>query len=191
MTGYMRVATTILAAAVIAAGCSGTDATGSSVGSDETATAGAGVEDDRPALMAAALHHLVTEDHTFGDGPPPFSQYLVLARLDPQAGAESDQPRDDRPLTAAERAAVEDEIRTLGPVRWIDDRDEWVTDDLEPTVDGAAILGVGEPTVDGDSALVPVSLWCGGLCGLWVTYQLDSDDGVWRVTGTEGPVTIS
>jgi len=54
------------------------------------------------------------------------------------------------------------------------------------------ILGVGEPRIDGDTALAPVSLWCGGLCGTWLTYRLARDGGgAWRVTGTEGPVAIS
>jgi hypothetical protein len=52
-------------------------------------------------------------------------------------------------------------------------------------------LGVGEPTIDGNSALVPVSLWCGGLCGTWLTYRVELTDGTWSVTGIEGPVAVS
>jgi hypothetical protein len=45
--------------------------------------------------------------------------------------------------------------------------------------------------IDGATGLVPVSLWCGGLCGTWLTYRLDFADGAWAVTGTEGPRAIS
>ena len=87
--------------------------------------------------------------------------------------------------------AIEGAIRPFGPVRWIDDAGEWQTDDLRPTIEGSAILGVGEPTIDGDIALVPVSLWCGGLCATWLTYRIDRIDGTWQVRGTEGPIAIA
>jgi len=48
-----------------------------------------------------------------------------------------------------------------------------------------------EPTNNGGSALVSVSLWGGGLSGTWLTYRLDMVDGAWRVRGTEGPVAIA
>src|ERR671918_560783 len=173
------------------AACSGTGTTGSPDATDTTATVVAGVDEDLPRLMAAALEELVTENHTFGAGPPPFTEYLLQTHLDPSAGSGDVDRGEDRPLTAAERAAIEDAIRPFGPLRWIDDPDEWRTDDLRPTIEGSVILGVGEPTIDGASALVPVSLWCGGECGTWFTYRLDMVDGSWRVTGTEGPVTIA
>lgn len=138
---------------------------------------------DVPSLMAVALEQLVTQDHTFGAGPPPFTEYLLRSHLDPEG--------EGRALTTDEREAIEAAIRPLGPVRWIDDADEWRTDDLRPTIEGSVILGVGEPTIEGASALVAVSLWCGGLCGTWLTYRVDRVDDAWQVQGTEGPVAIS
>lgn len=147
-------------------------------------------EDAGAAMMAAAVHQLLTVDHTFGDGAPPFTEYLLQAHTDPAAGtATGAGPA--RPLTEAEMAAIEDAVSALGPIRWIDDPDEWRTDDLRPTIDGAVIVGVGEPTIDGTEGLVPVSLWCGGLCGTWLTYQLELDGGTWVVTGIDGPIAIS
>jgi hypothetical protein len=157
-----------------------------------TATAARGADEELPVVMAAALEHLVTEYHTFGEGPPPFTHYLVRSHTDPRAGSEGGVAVGGRrPLTAAERDAIEGAVRPFGPVRWIDDPEDWRTDDLRPTIDGSAILGVGEPTIDRTSALVPVSLWCGGECGTWLTYRLDLADGTWRVTGTDGPITIA
>ena len=147
--------------------------------------------EELPALMGAALEELVTQDHTFGAGPPPFTEYLIQSHLDPGAGSAGVDDDEGRPLTDAERVAIEESIRPLGPVRWIEDPDLWRTDDLLPTIEGAVILGVGEPIIDGDSALVAVSLWCGGLCGTWLTYRLEMVAGAWQVTGTEGPIAIS
>lgn len=149
---------------------------------------------DSAELMAAALNHLVSEDHTFGDGPPPFTEFLIREHTISSAmpGDEGDEVEPSRPLTDQERAAVEDVVSGYGPVRWVDDPDEWRTEDLQPKVAGSVILGVGVPRVDSDGALVSVSLWCSGLCGTWLTYRLErSDAGAWRVTGTEGPIAIS
>ena len=152
---------------------------------------GSEVDQASAQVMAAALVQLITVDHTFGEGPPPFTEYLVQARIDPFAGNPTGGERPARPLTPEEQAAIESAIGAYGPVRWIDDPADWRTDDLLPTIEGAVILGVGEPILNGDTALVPVSLWCGGLCGTWLTYRLDLVDGAWTVTGIEGPISIS
>ena len=76
-------------------------------------------------------------------------------------------------------------------MQWIENPDDYRTEDLVPTVEGAAILGIGEPTFAGDTATVPVSLWCGGVCGTWLTYRVELLDGRWQVTGVEGPIAVS
>lgn len=148
--------------------------------------------DDSGDIMAAALLELITEDHTFGDGPPPFTEYLIQESIDSSAGdptGSTDQT--SRELTESERGAIEGAVAEYGNVRWIQDPDDWRTPDLMPTVDGGVILGVGEPVIKGDTGLVPVSLWCGGTCGTWFTYRLDLEDGSWAVIGIEGPIAIS
>lgn len=146
---------------------------------------------DSPEMMAAALEQLVTVDHTFGQGPPPFTEYLLQASTDPFAGSATGGGGKSRLLTDDERQAIEAVISGFGPVRWIDDPDEWRTPELRPTVDGAVILGIGEATIEGETGVVPVSLWCGGVCGTWLTYGLEQVDGAWAVTGIEGPVAMS
>lgn len=160
------------------------------VASCGTATPEAGETNDSPEIMATALVELITKDHTFGDGPPPFTVYLIQNHTDPSAG----DPTGDRPsrnLTEDEKIAIEGAVAEYGSVRWIDDPADWRTQDLMPTVPGSVILGVGDPMVEEDTALVPVSLWCSGLCGTWFTYRLDRVGGTWTVTGIEGPVAIS
>lgn len=158
---------------------------------DGTTTDG-GVSDQTPDMMAAALVELVTVDHTFGTGPSPFTEYLIQTRIDSSAGEPAASPdATARLLTDAERAAIEDAIAPFGVVRWIEDPSDYRTSDLTPTVEGAAILGVGEPIIETDTGLVPVSMWCGGLCGTWLTYRLDLVNDTWTVTGIEGPIAVS
>jgi hypothetical protein len=145
-----------------------------------------------PEMMAVALVELVTKDNTFGGGPSPFSEYLVQDRIDPSAGEPTaSTEQSTRDLTSAEREAIEAALDAYGPVRWIDDPTDWRTPDLTPTIEGAVILGVGEPVIQDETGLVPVSLWCGGLCGTWFTYRLDLIDSTWVVTGIEGSIAIS
>lgn len=149
---------------------------------------------DSEAIYATALQTLVEEDNTFGGAGNPFTELLVQNRLDPTAGdptAGSGDQTDGRPLTHAEQDAIEAALTPLAPVRWIDDPEEFRTDDLRPTIDGAAILGVGAITFDDDGALVPMSMWCGGLCGTWFTYRVAPTDAGWEVVGVEGPIAIS
>ena len=175
----MRQITCLLALLIFAtAACGGDD--------------GAEAPADSPGVLAAGVEELITVDHTFGSGPAPFSTYLILDTTDPAAG--TGMSSDDatvRPLTKDERAAVEAVVSAYGTLQWIDDADDFRTEDLRPTVDGAVIIGMGEPTFRDDGALVPVSLWCGGLCGTWLTYELESADGDWVVIGTDGPVAVS
>lgn len=159
------------------------------------ATLGSGTDrdsGDTSEMMAAALVELITENHTFGEGPPPFTEYLVQDRIDPFAGEPTGSVEGStRTLSEAERAAIEEALSGYGPVRWIEEPNEWRTSDLRPTVEGGVIVGVGEPVIEDDTALVPVSLWCGGTCGTWFTYRLENVDNSWVVTGIEGPIAIS
>lgn len=167
---------------VLVAGCGDADdeTSGGDPGTGETA-----------GVLAAAVEELITVDHTFGDGPPPFTHYLLLDATDPAAGTGDPGDIASRPLTQSERSAIEEAVSPFGTVEWIDDGDEYRTEDLRPTIEGAVIIGVGEPILDRQDALAPVSLWCGGLCGTWLTYQLELADDIWTVTGIEGPIAIS
>ena len=155
-----------------------------------------GSSPNRAAIYAVALHQLVSVDNTFGGDGNPWSELLVLASLDPSAsdatfGGGAPDPQQVRPLTAEERNAIEAALSPLAPIRWIDDADEWRTDDLMPVIPGSAIVGVGAITFDDQAPLVPMSMWCGGLCGTWFTYRVTLSDAGWVVSGIEGPIAVS
>lgn len=147
--------------------------------------------DPMPAVMAAALRNLILKDHTFGSGPPPFTEYLVVANVDAGAGDAMVASQKGRELTGEEKAKIKAAISDFGPIRFIDNADDFRTADLTPTVEGAAILSVAMPEISGGSALIGVSLWCGGTCATWLTYRIELVDSAWTVTGTDGPVSIS
>jgi len=146
---------------------------------------------DTAGVMASSIRQLITVDNTFGGSPPPFTTYLIQTSTDPYAGTGTEPTAASRALTQNERDAIEMVVAPFGSVQWIDDPAEYRTSDLMPTIEGSAILGVGEPTFDDKGALVPVSLWCSGLCGTWFTYRLQQTSEGWQVTGIEGPRAVS
>ena len=146
-----------------------------------------GSDADRAQVMSAAVAELLTRQ-----GLPSSTSYLMQSNLDPYAGtATPESNTKGRALTETERSAVETAVRRFAPIRWIDDPADWMTEDLRPTIEGSAILGVGEPVFDADGALVPVRLWCGGTCGIWMTYRLVETDQGWQVTGNEGEIGMA
>lgn len=185
----------ILVALILAATACSNDGLGATPGTDPTTAPTTSVSVDASAasaeMMAAALQRLVTKDHTFGQGPPPFTEYLILSSTDPAAGSAVASGRIGRPLTVREMETIAAAIGEFGPTQWIERAEDFIAPDLTPVVEGAAILGVGEPVIEGETGLVPISLWCGGTCGAWHTYRVNLIDGMWIVEGIEGPRAIS
>jgi hypothetical protein len=60
-----------------------------------------------------------------------------------------------------------------------------------PLPDGTVVVTLGDATVGGDSARVPIAASCGPLCGRGQTLTLRLVNGTWTVTGTTGPEWIS
>jgi hypothetical protein len=180
----MRFVAIVSLLAVLAAACGSAESTTTIPPGDSSA--------DTAEIYAVALRQMVVDENTFGGGGNPFSEFLVQAGLDPAAGTAAPGVQDlVRPLSDEERGAIETALTPIAPMRWIDDPAEWRTEDLMAVVEGSAILGVGPITFDDDGALVPMSMWCGGLCGTWFTYRVvDSDQG-WVVSGIEGPIAVS
>jgi len=148
-------------------------------------------DEDRITVAALAVGALVRDFYTFGSGHR-FTEVLIQSRIDPNAGGKGRFTADPgRLLTVTEKVAIEDALVDAGPYRWIDDPAEFRTEDLLPLIEGSAIIGVGEVVFDLDGALVPVSLWCGGVCGIWLDLRLVYDGGDWSVVGPEGPMMIS
>lgn len=141
-------------------------------------------------IYAAAARQIVTVDNTFGGGGV-FSTVLVVDHVEPDSESPQDAPTEARPLTAEERAAIEAALEGVAEAQFIGDPKEYMTEDLSPTIEGSAIVTMSSIEHREDHSLVGVSLWCGGLCGIWLTYRVvDAPDG-WTVTGIEGPIAVA
>ena len=159
-------------------------ACGSTVGDPAITTTGPGSTDPvgeawTTEILVQATMHLLRNDTTFGPGHV-FPTVLVVDHL-----------KDGTPLTADQITALTTAISSLSDVQFISDQDDFVTDDLHPTIEGAAIITLGPVTIDNNNATIEMGMWCGGLCGIWLTYALEVGDAGWEVLGTVGPIAIS
>lgn len=121
-----RLLLALIVVTLLAAAC-GNDTTEIGSGDEpESTTAPEGPADPTPEILAAAAHQLVTVDHTFGSGPPPFTAFLVQEPIDPAAGtATAPDGTEARALNSEERAAIEQRLAPLGTVTWIADPDDY------------------------------------------------------------------
>jgi len=143
------------------------------------------------AIHAAVVRQLVEFDNTFGPDHR-FTELLILDHVDTHAGDPTRQGQPGGSLTDGQRSAIRAAVEHLAPVRFISNRDEYIRRDvLQPTIPGSVIITVAPVEFDDKGATVGAGLWCGGTCGLWLTYRLAEEPDGWTVTGREGPWAIS
>ena len=151
-----------------------------------------GAAEENPAsaeIYAAAVRQIVEIDNTFG-GAPVFSTILVVESIDPAAGNPVVSSTGRR-LTDTERAAIMSALGDAVDVQFIVDADDYRTADLMPTIEDSAIVTVGDIEDRDGEVLVGMSLWCSGLCGIWLTYRVVMEGTAWAVDGIDGPMAIS
>jgi hypothetical protein len=139
-----------------------------------------GVEDaeKRAGLLASALLRLAIVDNGFG-GQDVFDDLRVLTTVDGE------------PLTATDRDFIQAALAEVGSVTWIDDFEAEVAPLFDAPQTGVALLAIDRIELLDDRAEVEVRLWCGSLCGVFLTYEAAPSESGWEITGTVGPIAMS
>jgi hypothetical protein len=89
-----------------------------------------------------------------------------------------------RQFSQGEQARISAEVGKVAPVTWT--TTPW--GDVDCTGSGLAAVSVGPVADKGDHREVPISIAIGCDRGFWLTYRLDDQGGVWKVTGIVGRV---
>ncbi len=140
------------------------------------------VEDpSRADLIAVAVKRLLTVDNGFG-GVDVFDDIRVADVI----GSDPDQP-----LQGLDLELIAATLSELGEVRFVDDADAEIEVLFEESPAGVAVVSVENILLLDDRAEVELRLWCGSLCGVFLTYQAVPDDGGWNIVGTVGPIAMS
>ena len=145
-------------------------------------------------IYAAVFRRLVLRDHTFGGGKSPFDRVYILDGVVVNGASSRKMWKIAEPFSTGVRRGLLAEFRGLPPVTFISGAEaRRIGEKRLDASDGKlrVILSVGRIEGDGSRVEVSNSLLCGGLCGQWMTYVLESADGRWRITGTTGPMAIS
>ncbi len=135
----------------------------------------------RAGLIAAAVKRLLTVDNSFG-GSDVFDDIRVAAVIGSDPG---------QPLEGLDRKMIAAALSDLGAVRYVDNADAEIEALFEESPAGVAVVSVEDVLVLDDRAEVELRLWCGSLCGVFLTYEAVPDDSGWNIVGTTGPIAVS
>ncbi len=140
------------------------------------------VEDpSRADLIAVAVKRLLTVDNGFG-GVDVFDDIRVADVV----GSDPDQP-----LQGLDLELIAATLSDLGTVRFVDAADAEIEVLFEESPAGVAVVSVEHILLLDDRAEVELRLWCGSLCGVFLTYQAVPDHNGWNIVGTVGPIAMS
>lgn len=135
----------------------------------------------RADLIAAALKRLLTEDNSFG-GIDVFDDIRVVTVIGADAG---------QPLKGLDLELIADTLSELGAVSFIGDAAAEIDGLFQDPPGGVAVVSVDDFLLLDDRAEVKLSLWCGSLCAVFLTYEAIPVDGGWAITGTTGPIAVA
>jgi hypothetical protein len=149
----------------------------------------------RVEIYSTVIRRLVTRDHTFGEGSSPFKYVYVLNG----AIKEASNPSGDlfgpapKPFPSVVVKGIKERLEDLPPVRFITDgnRARRGRQGIGGVKNDGVIISLGPIERKNGRVQVSNGLWCGGLCGQWLTYVLRRLDSRWKITGTTGPSAIS
>jgi hypothetical protein len=142
---------------------------------------------DDPAVYAAVVRQLYTEDHTFNE--PPYFPIVYLVRRTDDGIGDPDAPRaDSRLLAVPVLAAIVADLDNLpAEFVWVDDEEQVPRGQNGAVAEGGAIITLGNIHYqEDDSALVSASLYVSPLVATGKTYVLERADSMWAVTGDSG-----
>lgn len=161
----------IVAAVLAASGCG--DSAESPSGGGDAALAG---------LQADALERLVTVDNSFAEGVFPFSRVHIVTVI-------GDEP--DRPLDQLALDRISDALEPLAPVVFVPNTEDAIDDLSVESAGGEAVAGIENLRIEGERAEIDMRLWCGSLCGIFLTYEAELTDDTWQILGITGPIVMS
>jgi hypothetical protein len=151
--------------------------------SEEAAPAPPSAPEDpvEAGLVAGAVARIVTVDNSFGGGDP-FDRVEVADVVGADAA---------RPVAPLARELIAEAIQPLAEVEFIPDAEAAIARYFEGPPRAVAVVSVDDVRVDGDRAEVDLTLWCGSLCGVSLTYEATLGGGGWEILGTTGPIAVS
>lgn len=160
---------------------------GEGASGDEAVPPSSGAEDAtepeqarRAQLLALATERIVTTDNSFGGG-----DVFDRVEIETAVGGGTGEP-----LAPLERELIAAAIEDVATPVFIPSAADAI-DSYFPGQAGVAVVSVTDLRIEGDRAEIDMSLWCGSLCAIFLTYEAELVNGAWRILGTTGPIAVS
>jgi hypothetical protein len=134
------------------------------------------------ALQSDAVLRLVTVDHSFESDGLPFETVIVSSLI-------TDDSR--HPLETQALELIAAGIEPDAVVKFTQKPDIEIANLAASQTGGAAVVRVEDIRIDAEQAEIDLVLWCGTVCGVYLTYQAELDTDHWTITGTSGPIAVS
>lgn len=141
----------------------------------------------RAGVVVAAISRVLTVDNTFG-GRDVFDDIRVATTIGGNANT---------PLQPIELELIAAALEASATVTFVSDADDLAQELFEASSNGEAVAtGVAIVSIDAirmesDRAEVELHMWCGTLCGTFLTYEAVSGADGWHITGPIGPIAVS
>lgn len=193
-----RLVVILLAGAIVAAGCADAGqraATAPRAPSDTPRSTDDTAE--QVGIYSAVIRRLVTQDHTFGQGTSPFEHVYVVDGAVSGAGETDTAPNlfgpASSPFAPEVIAGITDELVDLPPVTFVADGNDVRRGEqgMQGVKNDGVLITLGPIARRVGRVDVATGLWCGGLCGQWLTYVLIEDGGRWKIIGRTGAASVS
>jgi hypothetical protein len=144
---------------------------------------GQGAEaNDLADLQTAAIVRLLTTDNSFGADASPFTEIEIGSNI----GGDANRPLEPSTfenVTAALPSSVE--------VAVVADVEATIQRLFEQDQIRTAVASIEDLRINGSRAELDMRLWCGSLCGVFLTYEAEVGDIGWTILGTTGPIAMS
>ena len=172
----------LLLTIVVAATACGGDGPGAREPASNGGTGDVANEDvARAELVAAAVHQLVTRNNSFGGGDA-----FDLVEVAELIGADVSRPL--QPLT---RELIALAIEPSARVMFVQGADAEIDRLFDEAPQRVAVVSVEDLHIAGQRAELDMRLWCGSLCGVFLTYRAELTERGWEILGTTGPIAVS
>jgi hypothetical protein len=132
-------------------------------------------------LIADAVRRLTTTDNGFG-GRDVFDEIIVGRFI---AGDPA------RPLQSLDLEMIAGALADIGKVTFVDDTVGEIEARFDDQTALVAVVTVADLLLLDDHAEVGMELWCGSLCGVFLTYGAEPAPDGWSITGLVGPIAMS
>ncbi len=156
-------------------------------GSDSTLST-----DDQAAIYEQVVRQLCGPDDTFGGQLNPPLAYIVTSTDDSSLDSDptnSTSVKLSESMQEAISARLED---ATFRVAWVSSDDAVDRNPDGSVADGGVIVTLGNLNERSDgSVTVSGKIYIANLAAGWQTYVVEKIDGIWQITGTDGPIQMS